>query len=232
MADLHCPDRRRAAELLRKLRAITVEAGATEAEALAAATKARQIASKHDLPLDEDPIVEVRVPIGRVRIRPIDRLWSAIGAFSGVSAILVQGQDLEVAYVGRVSDTLLAEWLHMLLTRHIARALAEFKTQRGYRQRKPARRRVAAAAFVEAMTLSLCVKLNAMLPEDTRAKTAEAQAWIVNRYGELSKSSAPTVRDSRVDAARLAGYQAAANVAISTPVANTSVPLLPQRSQT
>ncbi|MFD1627585.1 DUF7168 domain-containing protein [Azospirillum griseum] len=225
--DRPSPNRQRAAELLRKLRTITVEAGATEAEALTAATKARQTATEHDLSLDEDPIVEVRIPIDRARLRPIDRLWPAIGAFTQVSVILIQAQSLEVVYAGRAADTLLAEWLHALLTRHIARALADFKLRPDYRRRKPNRRRVAAAAFVESMTLTLCTKLCALQSADARAKAAAAERWIADRYQNLSSVRAPTVQDSRVDAARLAGHQAARGVPISPPVTNASVPLLP-----
>lgn len=222
MNDRHAPNRQRAAELLRKLRAVTIEAGATEAEALAAAAMARKIADEHGLPLDEDPIVEVRVPIGRVRFRPVDRLWNAIGAFAQVSVVLVRADALEVAYVGRAADTLLAEWLHLLLKRHIDRALDAFKTRAEYRRRRPARRRIAAAAFVEAMAMSLCAKLHSMRSEHARTKVAEAQAWISACYGRLTEHTAPGVNDGRVDGARRAGRQAAAEVAISTPVGASS----------
>lgn len=221
MSDRHAPSRQRAAELLRKLRAVTIDAGATEAEAMAAAAMARKIADEHDLPLDEDPIVKVRVPIGRVRIRPIDPLWNAVGAFAQVSVVLVRADALEVAYVGRAADTLLAEWLHLMLKRHIDRALEAFKADPAYRRRKPARRRVAAAAFVEAMALSLCTKLYAMRSDHARDKVAEAQAWISACYGQLTERKAPGINDGRVDGARLAGRMAAAGVAISTPVSGT-----------
>jgi len=219
VADLHCPNRQRAAELLRKLRRITVEAGATEAEAINAAEKARKLADDHGLPQDEDPVVEVRVEVGRVRLRPIDCVWPAVGRFCHASVVMVPGASMQVAYIGRTVDVLLAEWLHTLLKRHIDKSLAAFKTQAEYKRRKPHRRRVAAAAFVQAMAVALCARLNAMSTGSSgAAKLIEAEAWIADRYAQLRTEDVPSIRDLRTIGARLAGVEAGAAVPISTPV--------------
>lgn len=214
-------DRQRAAALLRKLRAITIEAGASEAEAMTAAAMARRLADQHGLPGSGEPVIEARVFIGRVRTRPIDKLWSAIGRFCHVSAIFCpEARGMEIAYIGRAADVMLAEWLHAVLKRHIDKALAEFKTLAEYRRRKPARRRVAASAFVEAMAQSLRARLDAMADQRiAEPKLAEARQWIANRYGQLADIKIASISDAQVDGARRRGRQAAADVAISTPVA-------------
>ncbi len=207
-------------ELLRKLRAITVDAGATEAEALNAATMARRLADQHGLPLEEDPVVEVRVELGRVRARPIDKLWGGVAAFCHASHLFNDGRPMTVSYVGRSADVLLAEWLHTLLQRHIDRSLAAYKLQPEYKRRKLHRRRVAAAAFVDGMARELCYRLDEMADWRTAAsKIEEADLWIGRRYGQLGDFSVPKVKDGRVDGARRAGRQAGADVPISTPVA-------------
>lgn len=217
------PDRQRAAELLRKLRGITVEAGASEAEAMTAAAKARQLADEHGLALDEDPIVEVRLSVGRARSRPIDQLWPAVGRFCHASVVFLfnHGERLEILYAGRSADILLAEWLHTMLKCHVDKALATFKTMPEYRRRKPHRRRVAAAAaFVEAMAQSLRARLDAMSDRAiARQKLIEARTWIADRYGALTKMEVPAVRDGKTDSARIAGTRAGADVPINTSVA-------------
>lgn len=222
MTEANAPNRLRVAELLRKLRGITVEAGASEAEAMTAAAKARQLADEHGLPLDEDPIVEIRLSVGRTRSRPIDQLWPAVGRFCHASVVFLfnHGERLEILYAGRSADILLAEWLHTMLKRHVDKALATFKTMPEYRRRKPHRRRVAAAAFVEAMAQSLRARLDAMSDRAiARQKLIEARTWIADRYGALTKMEVPAVRDRRTDSARIAGARAGADVPINTPVA-------------
>lgn len=216
--------RHRAAELIRKLRAITREAGATEAEALTAAEKARRLAETWGIDAGGEPVAEARVSTGRVRMRPMDRLWPAIGRFCRVEVLLLTGGDLEVAYVGRPADVLLAEWLHSFLKRHIERSLQEFKGRAEYRRRKPHRRRVAAAAFVEAAVQSLCRRLceAAALPS---AQLEEAQQWIARKYGELQDARIPSIRDSRLDGARRAGAEAGRAVPISMPIDPAPAPI-------
>lgn len=219
MIERHGPDRQRAAELLRKLRRITVQAGATEAEALNAATMARRLADQHDLPLEEDPVVEVRVELGRVRARPIDKLWSAVADFCHASHLFHEGCPMAVAYVGRSADVLLAEWLHVLLQRHIDKSLSAYKLQPEYKRRKPHRRRVAAAAFVDGMARALCLRLDEMTDWRTSASKAEvAESWISRQYGTLGDMTVPKVKDGRVDGARRAGARAGADVPINAPV--------------
>lgn len=220
MNDREAPNRQRAAELLRKLRCITVEAGATESEALNAATMARRLADQHGLPLEEDPVVEVRVELGRVRARPIDKLWGAVADFCHTSHLFHDGRPMAVAYVGRSVDVLLAEWLHVLLQRHIDKSLDAYKLQPEYRRRKPHRRRIAAAAFVDGMARKLCHRLDEMADWRTGAsKIKEAELWIGRRYGTLGDMTVPKVKDGRVDGARRAGARAGADVPINAPVA-------------
>jgi len=220
MTEANAPNRQRAADLLRKLRAITVEAGASEAEAMTAATMARRLADQHGLPESGEPVVEVRVSAGRVRARPIDKLWSGIARYCHVSVVFMTGSTMEIAYIGRNADVLLAEWLHTLLKRYIDKALGAFKKLPEYRRRQPHRRRVAAAAFVEAMAQSLRARLDRMADRTiAEPKLVEARAWIASRYGKLNDFDLPTVKDSRTDGARRAGAKAGADVPISTPVA-------------
>lgn len=220
MVEALSPDRQRAAELIRKLKAITVEAGATEAEAMNAAVMARRLADQHALSLEAGvPVCEVRVDSGRIRFRPIDELWSGIASYCHVALLFLEEERMYVTYIGREADVLMAEWLHVLLRRHIEQALAAFKTQREYKRRLPHRRRVAAAAFVEAMVGTLRARLFAMSDRAAaRPKIAEARTWIGQRYGELEEVSFPTVKDGRAESARAAGRQAGRDVAIATPM--------------
>lgn len=217
-------DRDRAAELIRKLKGMTLAAGASEAEALAAAAKARELADTYGI-TDTD-VIEMGVGLGRVRYRPIDTLWSAIALYCHVKMVFGEGgAQLNALYIGRNADVLLAEWLHTMLKRHIDSALKDYKARdASYRRRQPHRRRKAAEAFVQAMAETLARRLRSMADRDAAApKLLESQTWITERYGpKLSKVSVPTVKDSRVDSARTAGTKAGHDVTINTPVTSSA----------
>lgn len=215
-------------ELLRKLAAITVEAGATEAEAMAAAMKARQLADREGIDLasvGEPDITETIVGTGRVRYRPIDVLWGAVARFCHCDLVFLIGGELEVSYIGQPHDVALAEWLHVMLKRHIDRALAAFKETPQYRRRKPHRRRLAAASFVEGMVSSLCFKLwSATDPQIAGPKLDRAKAFKDAQHQCRGTASIPAVKGSRLGDARLAGRRAGQDVEINTPVTGSAAP--------
>ena len=214
-------DRDRAADLIRKLKGMTLAAGASEAEALAAAAKARELADTYGI-TDAD-VIEGDVGTGRVRYRPIDTLWPAIASYCHVEVFYREGRELKVIYAGRDADVLLAQWLHVMLKRHIDSALKNYKRDTSYRRRQPHRRRKAAEAFVESMALELAGRLSMMTDLTAAAPKLEAAGrWLQDQYGAMDEATIPAVNDRRVDSARTAGTKAGRDVAISTPVTSSA----------
>ncbi len=211
--------------LIAKLKRITVDAGATEAEAMAAAAKAKALADEHGLDLAAaGEIDEGALDTGRKTLRPIDRLYISCGAYAGCFCFTITHPDAMVMrFVGPPHRVQLALWMSETMRRHIDRGLDRYKAEPSYRRRTPARRRKAAAVFVEHAALELSRRIRAAAAAEdlaaARGETPMLAEYMARRHPDLKKRELPTVAgDRRLDDARRAGARAAADVVIARPV--------------
>ena len=150
---------------LRALLAMTVDNGCTEAEALAAAAKAQEMLSRHGLdaaeletPDHDETLVDLAA-----RRTPVDELWPVLGYFCNCRYWLQRDRDAgrwTAVYFGRAADVAVAEYLHVILARAVAQAIAGYKQSDNYRRRrKYKRRREALRAYAEGMVERLQERL-------------------------------------------------------------------------
>jgi hypothetical protein len=111
----------------------TVSNGCTEAEAMAAANMVgrlleRYALSMREIDLREAYCVEVAVPIGGQRRRPIDGCVTAIARFCDCKVWLSHGTQLaSYVFFGFAADTALAVYLFDVIDRAIRTELAAFR---------------------------------------------------------------------------------------------------------
>lgn len=215
-------------ERVRKLLAMTVANGCTEAEAMAAAGKAARLMSELSL-ADGDldfGAETIKVRTGWQSVR--SRLWATIGTYTNC-AVTFMGSQVE--YVGREPWPEVARYLHAVANRAIDKELRTFKRTRWYKRRSSLRaRRAAAFDFVDAMVIRLQGKV-AELFRGTYSGAASKQAIAERdrRHGDLTKVDTTPRRNSlpRYDRAGLAGLGAADGVVLSHGVGGSGdVPLL------
>lgn len=203
-------------ERIRKLLAMTVANGCTEAEAMAAAEKAARLMAELGLELGdlqfEAETVKVRTGWQSVR----SRLWATIASYTNC-AVTFLGDEVE--YVGREPWPEVARYLHSVTNRAIDRELRTFKATKWYRRRSSLRaRRAAAFDFTDAMVIRLQGKL-AELFASTWSSSAVKQAMAERdrRHSDLETVETTPRRNNlpRYDHAGWAGLEAGAGVELS-----------------
>lgn len=213
-------------ERIKKLLSMTVKAGCTEAEAMAAAEKAARLMAQ--LGIEEADLQfsasTVNVKAGWSSGRA--ELWRAISVCTNTATIMLGGS---IEYVGRDPWPTVAQYLHQVTSRAIDTALREFKAGKWYRRRTSIRaKRAAAFDFTKAMAFRLSRKLVALfdisIDEDVRATA------LIERDRRYPTSvDVPTVNRrpklGRYLVAGLAGVAAADGVELSHGVAADAAPL-------
>ena len=118
---------------IRALTERTVARGCTEAEAMAAAAMVGRLLERYALTMQEvdvreEPCVQVEVPLGGVRRRPIDLCVPAIARFCECKVWLARSeQSARYVFFGFVTDTKLAAYLFSVIDRAIRSEVMTFR---------------------------------------------------------------------------------------------------------
>lgn len=184
--------KRKIAALLRKSR----DAGASEAEAMAAAEKAAQLLREHRMTLYDIDYDEAQAPIRTRGGSPRDVLWASVAAVTNCAALYRTDWDPVIVFIGRAPGPGIAVYLVAVLDRAIDREIAAFKVGDFYKRRRSlATRRAAVADFTNALVGRLQRRLVAMFRETmSRPEQRQAQQVLEQRFGATSPI---TLRDHR-----------------------------------
>jgi hypothetical protein len=118
---------------IRALTERTVARGCTEAEAMAAADMVGKLLERYALTMQEvdvreQPCVQVEVPLGGVRRRPIDLCVPAIARFCDCKVWLARSEaGARYVFFGFMTDTTLASYLFSVIDRAIRSELLAFR---------------------------------------------------------------------------------------------------------
>jgi hypothetical protein len=228
---------------IRALTERTVARGCTEAEAMAAAAMVGRLLERYALTMQEvdvreEPCVQVEVPLGGVRRRPIDICVPAIARFCDCKVWLARS-EARAAYVffGFVTDTTLAAYLFAVIDRAIRSDLL------GFRQDSPALAGVAlrraSVSFQHGMAARIAERLETMHAEreaSVAANRAAGTALMVIRHqiveeafrtSKIRLQSLPGLTLRRNGAYR-AGRLAGDKVNLRRPVGETARASLPR----
>ena len=221
----------------------TVSNGCTEAEAMAAAEMVGRLLERYALSMEEIDVreqrcVQVEVPIGGKRRRPIDACVTAIARFCDCK-VWVSRDTMVPSYVffGFDADTAMASYLFNVIDRAMATALATFRTtQPGLRG--PGLRG-ASRSFQQGMAVRVADRLEAMHRErDTKvaAQRSTGTALILIkqqvvddafRETEIRLVATAGLNRVRPNGAFRHGLAAGDRVNLSRPVGDAGRPLLP-----
>ncbi|CUW41116.1 conserved protein of unknown function [Magnetospirillum sp. XM-1] len=221
---------------LRALQAKTVEAGCTEAEALAAAEKMAELLSAHGLSADDLAAPEYcEHSIGLGRRSPLDKVWMAVAVFADCRGYYVRDRSSwSFAYFGRAQDVLVADYVHQVLRAACTKALSAFRESDTYRRRrKPSTRNQAVKAFLESLAAGLHDKLERGLwrryggPEDgprARALITNNQATLKSVLEDRGQKFRPAraladAKGAFRDDAKACGHRAARAIDVNAGVA-------------
>lgn len=212
-------DRSKIAAKIAALRAKTTGAGATEAEALAAAELAARLMAEHGLSDADIEMVSASAPERTVRATWRSILAAAVSSVTNTASIL-HPVTAEIEFIGRDPGPVIAAYLYTVLVRAVERAAREFKETTFYRRRRTTKTRKAALNdFATAMVLRLRFRLYELFAA-TIDKGAQETAWraLTNRYPTSTKMTAPK-RKEQFSAAADAGYRAGGDVTLAHGVA-------------
>jgi len=152
---------------IRALLSKTVENGATEAEAMSAAAKARELMDKHrlsmsDVEIQAEPIVieDERRP-NKNRVAAVDYAVNGIKAYCGVEGWR-RGESYR--FLGLAADVEMARYLYRMIAGAIKTELSVFQNKRGYRDRHE----------TSTFQLSMAVRINHRLKEMSQVANAAA----------------------------------------------------------
>lgn len=215
--------------LLAKVRALlskTVANGCTEAEALAALTKARAMMAEHDLTDadfafgGEEVRVEAKFKTDRDHAR--DYLATAVAAFCNCKCWSGFSHE-ETKFCGLESDTIFAHWLLDMLGDFVGRELANY-LERTWTPHSPSIRRTESNGFVTGCTGRIAQRLRELTPEPPSGNgrgLVVARNALIDRHmqalGIILKR--PRSRLHRIDnRARRAGAAAGENAQFNRPL--------------
>jgi hypothetical protein len=157
----------------------TVARGCTEAEAMAAAEMAGRLLERYALTMSEidvrqEPCVQVEVPLGGTRRRPIDACVPAIARFCDCKVWLARvpaPAPSHYVFFGFETDAGLAAYLFSVVDRAIRTELTRFR-ERGTTLSGTALRR-ATGSFQHGMAARVAERLEAMHTERESAVAAQ-----------------------------------------------------------
>lgn len=219
---------------LKALREKTAARGCTEAEAIAAAEKVAELLATYGLTEEDLDALEFATASGETNARrsPIDNIWPHVANFCACRCWLNDtgraGRGrMEVVYLGRAGDVLIAEYVHEVIRGACVRAEREFRVSDTYlRRRTDKTRGHALRGFQEGFAASLIVKLRNGLWRRLEAQGSSWPALIAPvdqekarrgiEYAQLRrlKPAAGQFRDN----ARVSGFMAGRAVDIHAPV--------------
>jgi hypothetical protein len=176
--------RERIASVIQALLAKTTANGATEAEAMSAASKARELMDRHQLDLGEVGITKEgahRVTIKRGHYKTLavkDRLAMAVSEFCDCKSWLTKSTD-ELHFFGLKSDADFAGWLIVSLEQFVAAgALAHIAGQPFMEAR---RRWEVEKAFVLGCVDRINMRLVQLTAERTKAMKGGGKSLVVHK---------------------------------------------------
>ena len=177
----------------------TVANGCTEAEAMSAAEMVGRLLERYALSMDEIEVrhsrcVQVRVPIGGAKRRPVDGCVVAIARLCDckvwvVGAACAAAEEGSAAYGGYYvffgfeTDTSLAAYLFSVIDRAVATEVGGFKA--AIPHVRGARLRQAASSFQHGLVAKVAARLDAMQREReaaVRAQRATGTALILAKH--------------------------------------------------
>jgi hypothetical protein len=176
--------RERIATIIQALLSKTTENGATEAEAMAAAEKARELMDKHQLDLGTIGIEREgahRVTIKRGHYKTLavkDRLASAVATFCDTRAWLTKHSD-ELHFFGLRSDAGFASWLIVSLESFVSAGALNFIASQPRMEARP--RWEAEKAFVLGAIDRINVRLVQLAAERTKAMKGDGKGLVVHK---------------------------------------------------
>lgn len=213
------------------LRSKTVANGCTEDEAIAAANKAAELLQRHGLTEDDLIASEFTTSPRPVSKRsPLEAIYVGVARFSDCKFWYATDEfgNRNATYFGRVSDVLVAEYVHNVLMIAATFAARDFRKSETYKaRRKPKTRAHAIRAFQEGFAASVVRKLDQGLwrryGENARsevARTASMLEKMAARQGvAFNKARKLAGADGAFrDQARARGFAAGANVDVNAPV--------------
>lgn len=163
------------------LLAMTLAAGCTEAEAMAAATKAADLMREHGLSEADITIGQASVAHATKGRSARDDLWKIVGHCTNTACTVqhVTGRPgADLIFVGRDPGPEIAVYLVAVLNRALDTAIADFKASPFYvRRRAAATRRAAVQDFTKGMVRRLADRLIEVFgPTINKAANAVAAA--------------------------------------------------------
>jgi hypothetical protein len=180
---------------IRALAEKTVANGCTEAEAMSAAEMVGRLLERYALSMDEIEVraarcVQIEVPIGGARRRPIDGCVPAIARFCDCKVWLARGgEEAGVAKVPRYvffgfeTDASLATYLFSVVERAIATELSQFKAAKP--ELRAVRLRRASDSFQHGVAARVSARLNEMVlarEASVRAQRATGTALMLVKH--------------------------------------------------
>lgn len=226
---------------IRALTEKTVARGCTEAEAMAAAEMVGRLLERYALTMEEvdvrqEPCVQVQVPVGGRRRRPIDVCVPAIARFCDCKVWLARAESVaHYVFFGFATDTALAAYLHAVVDRATRTELASFRAARPALAGLALRR--ASVSFQQGMAVRIAERLEAMhaaREASVAAQRSTGTALILVRHQvveEAFRASKVRLQSSRgltlrPDAAFRAGQVAGERVNLDRPVGDDGRALL------
>jgi len=211
----------------------TTENGATEAEAIEAAAKARELMDRYrlsmsDVEIADEPVIQAEVDRPNAkRYAAVDYCGHGIDAYCGVRSWMRRksGKTVRV-YLGLKPDVEMARYLYEAIAGAIRVELGVYQRQAGYRDRDET------ASF----QLGMATRINQRLLEMARelepvAKTASGTALVVVRNAVVNAAydalglkfrGSYSGMSSRSSSARDAGRAAGNRVNLSRPINNAN----------
>jgi hypothetical protein len=145
----------------------TVSNGCTEAEAMAAAEMVGRLLERYALTMEEVDVreaacVQVSIPIGGQRRRPIDGCVTAIARFCDCKVWLAKSDEgANYVFFGFEPDTALAGYLFALIDHAIRNELAAFRAR--HTGLRGTDLRTASTSFQQGMAMRIADRLDEML---------------------------------------------------------------------
>lgn len=205
------------------LRAKTVRAGCTEAEALAAAELAARLMAEHGLSEAEIGITEARSTADPERSAWRLTLTGAIAQVTNTAGLF---DGRAVLFVGRDPGPEIALYLRDLCFRAVEREVEWFRATEFYRRRRNTKtRRRALEDFRHGMVARLGIRLREIFaPLMSPEQLLLAREALAKRHPDTELMK-PTLRDPRFNEAALAGLIAGDRIPLSHGVGGPAAPL-------
>ncbi|MGD9863050.1 MAG: DUF2786 domain-containing protein [Pseudodonghicola sp.] len=192
------------------------DAGASEAEAMAAAEKAAELMRKHGLTDEDVEFDEQAAPIKTKGRSVRDALWGTVGRCTNSAPVLDTAWDPVITFVGHAPGPEIACYLVDVLNRAIDREIAGFKASSEYKRRRTLRtKRAAVHDFTDALVLRLRVRLLDLFQDSMSEQHFDQAKQVLGfRFGTLGTIQTRR-RRTEFSGAASAGYLAGGRVQLA-----------------